>query len=398
MKNILTPNALNIIAEIRIADIKIAVEESRGAFLIAIAVNKQTTALESGIGEISHGIIATEKQTCTYATRIEVEIRVEAVTVEIIVTLKKILRDITDSKRINETNANESIRPNFFQNRGRIDRIAAIAFYLDSGNIRFESRTTHHINTKNNAMVMRAICHTTVFGTNKILELRYVYAIITLKVAETLDETLDILLRNANRARFLIIGKSDKGCGRIRKEFKTKPFNPFLANRITAQNALATRQHQIGDSGSTCNERADRRNHGRSKGKNALAILRLLTTDIPCRDRFKTHSRTAYSTAHTHGRASAYAIQYSHRTNHAIRAAIAALEYEPLVMGAKIAPMPRLKLKHWHTGATIQKGSCSATAEGGEGIRKNLLQQAQYPNKSFQRRYPPRFGAETFLT
>lgn len=369
MKNILTPNALDIIAEIRIADIKIAVEESRGAFLIAIAVNKQTTALESGIGEISHGIIATEKQACTYTARIEMEIRVEAVTVEIIVTLQKILRDIANSKRINETNANESIRPNFFKDRGRVHRIAAIAFYLDSSNIRLESRTTHHIHTKDNAMVMGTICHTTIFRTNKILELRYINTIIALKVAETLDESLNILLFNANRARFLIISKSDECSGRISKKFKSKPLNPFLANRITAQNALATGQHQIGDSGSTCNKRADRRNHRRSKGKNALAILRLPTTNIPRGNRFKAHSIKAYSTAHTHGRTRAYAIQYSHRTNHAIKAAIAALEYEPLVMGAKIAPMPRLKLKHWHTGATIQKGSSSTTAEGGEGIR-----------------------------
>ena len=215
MKNILTPNALDIIAEIRIADIEIAVKESRGAFLIAIAVNKQTTALEGGIGEIGHGIIATEKQACTYSARIKVEIRVESVTVEIIVALQKILRDIADSGRSDEIYANETVRPHFFKHRRRVHRIAAIALYLDSGNIGGKGRTTHHVYAKDNGMVMRAICSTTIFGTDEILELRYVYAIITLKMAETLDESLNILLFNANRARFLIIGKSDKGCGRI---------------------------------------------------------------------------------------------------------------------------------------------------------------------------------------
>lgn len=66
--------------------------------------------------------------------------------------------------------------------------------------------------------------------------------------------------------------------------------------------------------------------------------------------------------------------------NNAMNAAIAAPKNEPLVMGAKIAPMPRLKLKHGDTRATAQNRGYCTTAEGGESIRKNLLQYAQKLN------------------
>ena len=71
-----------------------------------------------------------------------------------------------------------------------------------------------------------------------------------------------------------------------------------------------------------------------------------------------------------------------------------------LYWGLKSPPAPDLQGKYGNARTAIQKGGGSTCTEGGEGVRQNPLQNAQYLDKSIlHRRIPPLAGlGAMFLT